>query len=239
MYNNDIEISGVTPKNRLPRCDRFTVCKEIVETDKCCIPCQKPDMYEICHVFVNVEIIEKKVICTSMGYKIILTGCKHIKVMYSSDDCHSRVHSAHFDIPFTEFVLLGKGHKEVRDIESAIEYISVCQSSKRCFYISTLILLCARIKERCDFNYENNKCKKYFNECENYCDCEEYCEEENYCDCEDYCEKDECFHDFGCHKDNYCYDDNLVKKDCYEEEDCCNKKINSYNYFHCCNEDEF
>lgn len=223
MYNNDIEISGVTPKDMLPKCDKYSFCKEVVETDRCCIPCQKPDMNEICQVFVNVEIVEKKVICTSMGYKVIITGCKNIKVMYSRDDYSSRVHSAHFHIPFTEFILLGKGCKEVRNIESAVEYISVCQSSKRCFYVSTLILLCAKIREHCDLNYENNKCKKYFNECD--------CDDDLNCGCND-------DHYDQCKPVNidYC-DDNLINKN-WDEEEYCNNKREKCKYFSCYNEEE-
>lgn len=220
MMNDDVEVSGITPKNRLPKCDRFSFCKEFVETDKCCIPSQKPDIYEICNIAVKVDILETNTICTPMGYKVIITGHKYIKVMYSTDDCSSRVHSAHFNIPFTEFILLEDDLKDVKSIESAIEYISACQNNKRSFYVSTLILLCVKVRENCKFNYEKGKCKKYLNEYD--CDCE--------CECGDY---DESFvEDVECN----CNNSTCKRHNEEEEDDCWNK--GKYRYYKWHNSDD-
>ena len=104
-------------------------------------------MKDIIEVIVSVSITSFKVISTTQGDKIIIDGFKHLKILYTADNDCTSVHSAHFDMPFCDFILLQTPCREVLCIEAAIEHIAAHQISCRGFAVCTIILLCPVFKE--------------------------------------------------------------------------------------------
>lgn len=168
MKNNMIQICGVTPKDHLPKCPSNYPCREISETHKLCIPCKKPNIYDIIQVLVNVCITKFKVITTPIGKKLVIEGIQNVKVLYTADNPCQDVHSAHFKIPFCTFILLKDKSKKIIDICTAVEYISVHPINCRSLFLSSIIFMCPIFKndsncddsEDCKFNIcnDNNKC---------------------------------------------------------------------------------
>ena len=148
MNNNTIQVKGITPSQDYPSFPPKYPCKQVSQTDTLSIPCQKPDMKDIIEVIVSLSITSFKVISTTQGDKLIIDGLKHIKVIYTADNDCTSVHSAHFDIPFCEFILLKNSCRQVICIETAIEHIAVHQLSCREFSVCMIILLCPVFKER-------------------------------------------------------------------------------------------
>ncbi|MCT4618907.1 MAG: DUF3794 domain-containing protein [Marinisporobacter sp.] len=83
------------------------------------IPPQKPDIETIDKVFVKVKIISKRVVETPdsaggdnaegtqlTGRKLIIEGILKQKVVYTANVPRQTVHSAHFDIPFSAFIVI-------------------------------------------------------------------------------------------------------------------------------------
>lgn len=180
MSNEHIQISGISTISDYPDCQHKHPCKEFCETDKLCIPCQKPDIKDIIEIVVSVSITCFKIICTSEGKKLIIDGLKHIKLLYSADKSCESVHCAHFEIPFCQFILLTNPCDTVACIKTAIEHISVHKINCRDFAVSTIILLCP-ICERPHYDEDHcNPCDednhhKHFTCNEDYnskdCDC--------------------------------------------------------------------
>ncbi|MBF8984560.1 DUF3794 domain-containing protein [Lutibacter sp. B2] len=83
------------------------------------IPCEKPDIETIDKVFVKVKIISKRVIETPdsaggdnaegtqlTGRKLIVEGILKQKIVYTANVPQQTVHSAHFDVPFSAFIVI-------------------------------------------------------------------------------------------------------------------------------------
>lgn len=215
-----IEIWGVTPASSFPKCSSHCPSNQICETDKLCIPRQKPPMECILQVSVNLSLCSHKIICTPIGKKLVIEGVKHIKIIYVAEKSCQSVHCAHFDVPFYMFILLKDIPYEVIDVCTAIEDIQVHQLDCRCFSLSTIIFGCPKFKKDkkhcshhiyneidcCDEDFENKSLQK---------------------DCED-CESP---HDKTCWYPSKCYSDvNLkTKVDCKVDVECKSKKTNISN----------
>ena len=148
MNNNTIQVLGITPIQDYPSFPLKYPCKQVSQTDSLCIPCQKPDIKDIIQVTVSLSVTSFKVISTTQGDKLIIDGLKHIKIMYTANNDCSSVHSAHFDTPFCQFILLRNSCREVVCIETAIEHIAPHQISCREFAVCTIILLCPVFKKQ-------------------------------------------------------------------------------------------
>lgn len=81
------------------------------------LPDAKPDLESIDQVFIQVKIISKRVIATPSGatnlenlrltgFKLIVEGVLHQKVVYTAAVPTQAVHSAHFDVPFSTYIVL-------------------------------------------------------------------------------------------------------------------------------------
>lgn len=82
------------------------------------IPIEKPDVEFIEKIFVKVKIISKRVIATPdylyennegtklTGRKLIVEGIIKQKIVYTADVPEQSVHSAHFEVPFSAFIVL-------------------------------------------------------------------------------------------------------------------------------------
>jgi hypothetical protein len=82
------------------------------------IPEEKPDMEQINYVQIGVEIIRKKIIVTPTslapnqegkeltGNKLIVEGNLCFTVSYTADEPSQSVHSAHFGVPFSAYIVI-------------------------------------------------------------------------------------------------------------------------------------
>jgi hypothetical protein len=87
------------------------------------IPDEKPDIEQIDKIFVKVKIISKRVVATPVatvenaegtkltGRKLIVEGIIEQKIVYTADVPEQSLHSAHFNIPFSAFIVLPKDVK--------------------------------------------------------------------------------------------------------------------------------
>lgn len=129
------------------------------------IPNLKPDIEQILSVTASIQIISQRVIKTptlivggvvnelenaegirTTGRKLVIEGILHQKVIYTADVDDQSVHSAHFDIPFSAFIILPTTTllSERFTIESCIEDIFACIISKRKIFKNVTIFLKAK-----------------------------------------------------------------------------------------------
>ncbi|MDD4171479.1 MAG: DUF3794 domain-containing protein [Syntrophomonas sp.] len=113
------------------------------------IPVQKPDIEQLHSVTAALEIISQRVVKTPVlviedaeipieneeglittGRKLVVEGILRQKIVYTAANPEQSVHSAHFDVPFSAFMILPAGTPLYTryKIESCIEdiYISNC-----------------------------------------------------------------------------------------------------------------
>lgn len=224
--NNSIKIHDVNCNNKNFCSKNCDYCKEFCETDKLYIDKCKPSIKDIREVFVNICIDSYKIIKTCSGDKLIITGCKHVKILYTSKCNCNKIYCDEFAIPFCNFILLHCCNPKICNILSGIEYCCVKKCNSRSFYISLLIFVCPEFKTHCCFD-DNDCCENSYqcDCCEDICECD-CCEDICQCDCcEDSCQCD-CCKDI-CH--NKC-----KKCDCCEDihiniNNCVNR-----NYPHFC-----
>jgi hypothetical protein len=241
--SNNIEVIGVTPAASFPKYSPHDPVSQICETDKLCIPEQKPSMECILEVKVSISVCSHKIICTTLGEKLIIEGIKHIRVMYVADEPCQSVHSAHFDIPFYTFILLKEKKCEINNILASVEDISIKQLDCRCFSVSLIIFICAELRKKnygCGTKkhsyincYGENKLYKYRirenDKCDDMCDDNDYCKQydkhydKDYCNCDEK-HKGACDDKFKC--EQYCEDKDDVKIDAYLE----SKTVNEFNH---------
>jgi len=158
MNKDNIEVNGVTSLSSYPKWIHASDSKQFYETDTLRIADQKPAIEGIMEVCVNVKVCSHKIICTPVGKKLLIQGVKCIKIIYVADKPCQSVHTAHFEIPFYEFIVLGCGKYEVCDIFAAIEDIQIRPVDCKCFSVSVLIFLCAEYHERFDCHDKHDDC---------------------------------------------------------------------------------
>jgi hypothetical protein len=112
-----------------------TIFKQFSVMENVVIPEVKPDAEDIVNVIVDVEIIDKTIIKTPeaksyegqilTGWKVVVQGLLKQKIEYVADEPTQSMHCAHFDIPFTTYLVLPKSFKSCTpiDIKACIEDI--------------------------------------------------------------------------------------------------------------------
>lgn len=132
-----------------------------------CVPYEKPDIEELMSVTARVEIISQRVVKTPMdntvasitnqedtnltGKKLIIEGILRQKVIYTADLPQQSVHSAHFDVPFSTFIIIPQNIPLAAKflIEPCIEDIYITSCNKRqifknvTLFIKATPLLCS------------------------------------------------------------------------------------------------
>lgn len=84
------------------------------------IPCVKPNIESIDKIYINSKITTTKVIKTPTatenpegliltGYKLLVEGLLCQTLVYTADECEQSVHSAHFNMPFSTYIVLPSG----------------------------------------------------------------------------------------------------------------------------------
>lgn len=189
MKNDCIEISGITQPDKYPEfCKPHYPHVQICETDKLCVPKNKPNIESICQVFIKMCISDYKTIYTPFGRKLVIEGFKYIKIIYTADEPCQNMHCAKFKVPFCAFIPLKDICKEVIDVCIGIEYINVHQLNCNCFTTSLIFNLFPIFKKKST-------------ECNNCCECKPTINCDITVNC---CNNDE----YDCHsyKYNYCPD---------------------------------
>lgn len=129
------------------------------------IPSQKPDIEQLISITSRIKIIAQKVIETPTpasgseeneegtkltGKKLIIEGILRQKVVYTAEVAEQSLHSAHFDVPFSAFIVVD-ALTELTDkfrIQHCIEDIFACKLNKRqifknvTFFIKATPLVC-------------------------------------------------------------------------------------------------
>lgn len=123
MSNGLIEISGLCETGLIDPAT-YPFWTEISVPEKLFIPCEKPDIEQIDSVNVAVNITRKKVIVTPTSPSVggvptpsfegkVLTGRKLIvegeicqTITYTADVDEQPVHSAHFAVPFSAYIVV-------------------------------------------------------------------------------------------------------------------------------------
>ncbi|MGX4601788.1 DUF3794 domain-containing protein [Faecalimicrobium sp. JNUCC 81] len=122
-----VDISGMCdPKDVTTVISENPYWLQMSVTETLNIPTQKPDMEQINSVNVSVNIIRQEVIQVpesptvngellpnlegkvSTGRKIIVEGELCQKVVYTANDPEQSVHSAHFYVPFSSYIVVPK-----------------------------------------------------------------------------------------------------------------------------------
>lgn len=169
MKNAHIDICGITPQHKLPKCSCNCPYKEICQTYKLCVPSCKPDIETILQLFIDTSIKKTDILCTPIGKKLVIYGMVHIKVLYVANTSSQSVHSAHFDIPFCTFMMLNKVCYSMENLCAFIEDTFVNQLDCRNFYISMLLFIYPMFKTQDDKHIYDNNCleKLDTSHCEN------------------------------------------------------------------------
>ncbi|MFA9422059.1 MAG: DUF3794 domain-containing protein [Sedimentibacter sp.] len=138
--------------------DTETTWTQIFIPEVLCIPEQKPDVKQIISITSIPEIFSQRVVKTPLsgtieiindeevftpienqegtiltGRKLIIEGLLKQKVIYTASLYNQPLHSAHFDVPFSAFIILpfNTPLTQKYKIEPCIEDIFVCRVTER------------------------------------------------------------------------------------------------------------
>lgn len=121
------------------------------------IPPQKPDIEQINNINGTIDIIKYHVIETSRvkstegqtlsGYKLVIHGVLREIVEYTACEEAQSVHSAHYDIPFSTFIVLPENYIVGSKVEvnSIVEDIYHRDMDCRIFFTNATVLINAKI----------------------------------------------------------------------------------------------
>lgn len=115
------------------------------------IPISKPDICEIVSASANITVISQRVVKTPIaaqnnleglnitGRKLVVELILKEKILYTAKNCEGTLHTAHFSIPYSIFIVVEGTTKfsEQFLINSCIEDIYVCKISDREVFINT------------------------------------------------------------------------------------------------------
>lgn len=131
--------------------------KQISIDENLCIPEVKPDIEEINDIKVEAEILGCHVISTPnitsnegqilCGYKLIVRGVLKEFLEYTSETKEQSVHSAHYSIPFSSFIILPPNYTlgSKIDVEAKVEDVYYKLIDNRCFFKNVTLLIKAKI----------------------------------------------------------------------------------------------
>lgn len=135
----------------------LTTFKQISVDEYLSIPQQKPEMEAINNINATVDIISSHIIMTPKdkshelqnltGYKLIVHGVLNQIVEYTALDEGQSVHAAHYNVPFSSFIILPDnfilGSKI--EVEGIVEDVYYKENDCRTFFKNVTVLLVAKI----------------------------------------------------------------------------------------------
>ncbi|MBP2637381.1 MAG: hypothetical protein H6Q72_3288 [Firmicutes bacterium] len=154
-------INGVCPKEQLEKFLDFGCIRrwtQLFIPEVLCIPCQKPDIEQIISISASIEIISQQVIrtpgddcmvftneeCTNLtGRKLVVEGVLQQKIVYAAAVEEQSVHAAHFDVPFSAFIILAPDDPPTRKfkIDACIEDIYVAEITPRQIFKNVTLVI--------------------------------------------------------------------------------------------------
>ena len=166
-----IDITGLCcPKDTSVVLQKYPYWMQMYIPETLCIPPQKPDVEEINSVNIQVNILRTKVIKTPIasenlegkvltGRKLIVEGQLCQKVVYTALDEEQSVHSAHFYVPFSSYIVVPTSipfNGENVDsfdinyqVNTCVEDLSINLINERCFLKNVTLLLSAVPTQLC------------------------------------------------------------------------------------------
>lgn len=164
--DENVNLVGIYPENKIENllnCFPTNAWTQFFIPEVVDIPCQKPDVEGVVSVHSHVQIISQRVIktpvvtgadgpdynatnseCTKLtGRKLIIEGILHQKIVYTAAVEEQSLHSAHFAIPFSVFIIVDKDTtlSQKFKIDSFIEDIFTCRLSERSIFKNTTIFI--------------------------------------------------------------------------------------------------
>lgn len=113
------------------------------EVDKVCIGSPKPCITSIVEGYVKIEIKDSKVVKNCDGFKLIVEGCKYIKIKYCSNDkcgCN-KIFTETFVVPFKQSVSYCGCYRDFCDLEAYVDECSMKKISSRCVVVKSKICI--------------------------------------------------------------------------------------------------
>ncbi|MEG1255383.1 DUF3794 domain-containing protein [Clostridium sp.] len=134
--------------------DTETLWTEISVPELLTIPSCKPDVMQILTITSNVKVICQKIIITPevaenyeglqlTGLKLLIHAVLRQRITYvSNTDCRS-VHSAHFDVPVSAYIVLPEGASTLSKyrIRTCIEDLYACALNERQIFKNTTLFI--------------------------------------------------------------------------------------------------
>lgn len=151
LVSNLIEYAGIA--DNLPEAPEAFKQFNVQET--VCLPAAKPDIEQIVKVMAEVVITSTRVIKTPVatslegqiltGYKLVVEGEVMQKIEYVADEPTQSVHAAHFNVPFSTFIVLPSDYVMGTPlvVTGYIEDIYAKQIDKRCIFKNITVLVTA------------------------------------------------------------------------------------------------
>lgn len=119
-------LSGETESNEVITDVGLRIFKQFSVDENLTIPSQKPDAEDLLDVLAYIEITSTTLIKTPIvtsyegqkltGWKLIVEGKLKQKIVYIADEPTQSVHAAHFDVPFSTFLVLPKDYRSCQKI---------------------------------------------------------------------------------------------------------------------------
>lgn len=166
-----IDITGLCcPRDTSVVLQKYPYWMQMYIPETLCVPPQKPDIEEINSVNIAVNILRKEVVKTPIaaenlegktltGRKLIVEGQLCQKVVYTACDEVQSVHSAHFYVPFSAYIVVPKSvlfnGDEIDSLDinyqvnACVEDLSIKQLDERCFLKNVTLLLSAVPTQLC------------------------------------------------------------------------------------------
>lgn len=115
--------------------------EKFLEVDKVCIGCPKPCITTILKGSVKVEVKDTKIVKNCDGFKLIVIGCKYIKIHYCSNDCCAcnKIFTDTFVVPFKHSFDFCGCYRDLRDIDVDVYRCTIKKISDRCAVVKSVI----------------------------------------------------------------------------------------------------
>lgn len=165
-FTDNPDIKGIYDNEKLMQllADKGTDWTEISVPELLTIPNEKPDIYQILSVNSRVEIMCQKVIDTPVtdkanyegltltGFKLLVHALLRQRITYiSTSECGS-VHSAHYDMPISAYIVLPKdtNYTDKFRVKAYIEDVFACALNERQVFKNTTLFIKADLIESCN-----------------------------------------------------------------------------------------
>lgn len=149
------EFSDTTDTNLIEAA--MSIFKQLSVEEELEIPMFKPDIESINEVTGTVDIVGCHLIETATlisqenqrltGFKLVVTGMLNIVIKYTALDVEQSVHSAHYRVPFSTFIVMPEEYTvgSKIDVEGIVEHIYFKAHDERDFFTNTTLMLNGKI----------------------------------------------------------------------------------------------